>query len=177
MRKIHIWLIIASLFLLMLGTGATVSYLVSSSNAVKNTFTIGFVDITLTETTGETYKIIPGAAVAKDPTVKVDQDSEACWLFVRIEKTGNFDTFCTYAPAEGWTALAGHDGVYYRQVERYAQNAVFPVLKDNRILIRDTVTEELLSTVTKNPTLKFTAYAAQSDGLETAHDAWQILNQ
>lgn len=176
MRKIHIWLIVISFFLLILGVGTTVSYLVSSSKTVKNTFTIGFVDITLTETTGETYKIIPGAVVDKDPTVTVKKNSEECWLFVKIEKAGTFDTFCTYEVAEGWTALAGHDGVYYRKVEDQNQNTAFPILKDDRILVKDTVTEELLSTITKNPTLKFTAYAAQSSGLETAHDAWQILN-
>lgn len=176
MKKSNILLMILSAILLIFGIGVTVALLSSSSNMVKNTFTVGHVDITLTETTGEEYKIIPGATVSKDPTITVTKDSEACWLFVNIEKEGAFDTFCTYEIGDGWTALAGHSGVYYRKVEHTTKNIAFPVLKNNRILIHGTVTEELLNTITENPKLKFTAYAAQSDGFETAHDAWQILN-
>jgi hypothetical protein len=160
----------------ILSVEVTVAYLVSSSNTVENTFTVGAVSITLKETTGTEYKMIPGATVAKDPAVTVLANSEACWLFVKLEKTGAFDTFCTYAIGDGWTELAGHHGVYYRQVEHSSENQVFPVLKNDSILIRDTLTEELLNTVTENPTLKLTAYAVQSDGMETAHIAWQILN-
>lgn len=176
MRKSHISLIIAAALVMLLGVGVTVAYLVTSSNVVKNTFTVGFVDITLTETTGKEYKIIPGATVAKDPTITVVENSEECWLFVSVEKTDPFDTFCNYEMSDGWTALAGHSGIYYRKVGRALQNMSFQVLKDNCVLIYDTVTEELLNTVTNNPILKFTAYAAQSDGFETAHEAWQILN-
>lgn len=176
MRKSHIWLIVASVLLLTLSVGVTIAYLVSSSNTVKNTFTYGAVSITLAETTGGEYKTTPGVAVAKDPAVTVIAGSEACWLFVRVEKTGTFDAFCTYEIGDGWTALAGHNGVYYRLVARSSENAVFQVLKNDCILIKDTLTEEQLNAVTENPTLQITAYAAQSDGLDTAHNAWQILN-
>lgn len=177
MRKSHIWLIVVSAVTLALGIGITLAYLVSSSNTVKNVFTVGEVNITLTETTGSEYKIVPGASVTKNPTVTVSDGSEACWLFVNIEKSGSFDTFCTYEIGDGWTILAGHNGIYYRKLERALGDMSFEVLKNNRILINDTITEELLNTINVNPTLTFTAYAAQSDGLETAHDAWQILNQ
>lgn len=176
MKKTYILLTIAAILLVILGAEVTVAYLVSSSNKVENTFTVGSVGITLTETTGTQYKLIPGATVAKDPTVTVIGGSESCWLFVQVEKIGDFDGFCSFEMDDGWAALAGHSGIYYRQVERSDQDTAFPVLKNNRILIHDSLTEELLNALAEYPTLKLTAYAAQSEGLETAHDAWHILN-
>ena len=175
MRKSLFWLIMLSAFLLTVGVGATVAYLVSSSNAVENTFTVGHVVVRLTETTGEEYKLLPGATVSKDPRVTVVAGSETCFLFVKVEKSAAFDTFCTYAIADGWTALAGHGGVYYRTVESPAENAVFPVLKNDCITVHDTVAEELLGSMAENPTLTFTAYAVQNDGFDTAHNAWQVF--
>lgn len=177
MRKSHIWLIVASALLLAVGVGVTVALLVSSSNPVVNTFTVGGVDITLTETTGTEYKMTPGVTVAKDPTVTVLANSEKCWLFVKAEKANDFDTFCTYEIQDGWTALEGQEGVYYQMVGKSSANQVFPVLKNNSVLIKNTITEEQLNAVTVNPTLTVTAYAAQSDGLTSVADAWRALNQ
>lgn len=175
MRKSLIWLIVASALLLTIGVGVTVALLVASSNPVVNTFTVGGVDITLTETTTE-YKMTPGVTVAKDPTVTVLANSENCWLFVKVEKENDFDTFCTYEIQDGWTALEGQTGVFYKTVEKSSANQLFPVLKNNSIHIKDSVTEEQLNGVTVNPTLTVTAYAAQIDGLATPAAAWQALN-
>lgn len=176
MRKSHIWLIIASVLLVAVSVGVTVALLVASSNPVVNTFTIGGVDITLTETTTE-YKLTPGATVAKDPTVTVLANSEKSWLFVKVEKEQGFDAYCTYELQDGWTALEGHGGIYYQLVEKSSENQAFPVLKNNCVLVKDTLTEEQLNAITANPTLTVTAYAIQDDGLGTATAAWQALNQ
>lgn len=49
--------------------GGTVAWLVSSTNAVVNTFTYGDINITLGETTGSDYTIIPGVNIDKNPKV------------------------------------------------------------------------------------------------------------
>ena len=175
MRKSLIWLIVASALLLTIGVGVTVALLVASSNPVVNTFTVGGVDITLTETTTE-YKMTPGVTVPKDPTVTVLANSEKSWLFVKVEKENDFDTYCTYEIQDGWTALEGQEGVFYQMVEQSSSNRVFPVLKNNSVLIKDTLTEEQLNAIAMNPTLTVTAYAAQSDGLATVDAAWKALN-
>ena len=175
MRKSLIGLIIALALLLAVSVGVTVALLVASSKPVVNTFTVGGVDITLTETTTE-YKMTPGVTIAKDPTVTVLGNSENCWLFVKVEKENDFDTFCTYEIQDGWTALEGQAGVFYLMVEKSSANQSFPVLKNNSVLIKDTLTEEQLNGVTVNPTLTVTAYAAQIDGLATPAAAWQALN-
>ena len=78
---------------------------------------------------------------------------------------------------EAWTALDGQTGVYYRLVENSTADQVFPVLKNDQIFVKDSLTEEQLDAVTENPKLVFTAYAAQSDGLASAQAAWQILSE
>ena len=177
MRKRHVWLTVVVLLVLVIGVGVTVAFLAASSNQVKNTFTVGDVNATLTETTGNTYKLIPGAGIKKDPVVTVIAESETCWLFVKIEKSGNFDTFCTYEIDSEWHELPSHIGVFYRMVERASVDQQFHVLKNDSISVRELLTENQLSAITKNPTLKFTAYAIQSDGFATVHDAWQALEQ
>ncbi len=177
MSKRYICLIVATLLIIITSVSVTLALLVTSSKPVVNTFTAGKVDITLKETTGSEYKMTPGATVKKDPVVTVKAGSEDCWLFVKIEKSSNFDTYCSFAVSDGWTSLAGHGDVYYKKVDKSDTDVAFQILKDDSFSVRDTVTEELLNAVTVNPTLSFTAYAAQSDVLETAHDAWRILEQ
>ncbi len=173
MRKSRKWLIVAAALLLALGVGATIAFLVSSPVTVKNTFTVGNVSITLQETTGAQYKLAPGVDLTKDPTITVKAGSEACWLFVKVEKEPELDAFCTYEIQSQWIPLPGQDGVYYQQVAKADTDQSFAVLTGNCVTVKDTVTEQQLSAITTYPTLKCTAYAIQCEGLATAEDAWQ----
>lgn len=176
MRKSRKWLIIAAALLLVLGIGATIAYLVSSPATVHNTFTVGNVSITLQETTGAEYKLAPGVALPKDPTVTVKAGSEACWLFVKVEKEPALDAFCTYEIQSQWTPLPGQNGVYYCQAAKADTDQAYSILADNCVTVKDTVTEQALAAMTPYPTMKFTAYAIQSEGISTAEDAWQALS-
>ena len=155
--------------------GTTLAYLTATTGPVTNTFTVGNIDITLTETTTD-YKMVPGSTIAKDPKVTVKAGSEDCWLFVKVEKSTNLDSFIDYTIGSGWTALTGVDGVYYREVSAVAADTDYAVLKDNRVTVKDTVTKPMMDAITKgtdtNPTLTFTAYAVQKSGVNTVADAW-----
>lgn len=177
MRKRYKSLIIGAVLLITVTIGATYALLVTSSNAVVNTFTVGGVDITLTETTGDKYIMTPGVTVAKDPTVTVLANSENCWLFVKLEKEKDFDFFSAYEMADGWNALASDTSVFYRMVAKASVDQAFSVLKGNCISIKDSLTEEQLDAVTENPKLNVTAYAMQNDGGMTIEDAWRALNR
>ena len=159
--------------------GGTVAWLTATTGSVVNTFTYGDINIGLTETTKD-YKMVPGNAIAKDPKVTVEANSEACWLFVKIVESDNFDTFMTYEIATGWKALdeVKYPGVYYREVEATTADTPFYVLRDNQVQVKDDVTKgqlNLLTTATY-PTLTFTAYAVQKDNVATAADAWLKVN-
>lgn len=169
--------IAAMLFVLCFAVGGTLAWLIDRTDPVCNTFSYGDINITLSESTGDVYKMIPGNIIQKDPKVTVASDSEACWLFVKIEESANFDTFMTYETADGWTALDGADGVYYREVGATAADTDFYILKDNSVSVKGTVTKEMLcADGFVSPTLTFTAYAVQKDCFETVASAWALAN-
>ena len=156
--------------------GGTLAWLISQTESVVNTFTYGDIDIDLTETTGAEYKIIPGVNISKDPKVTVTAGSEACWLFVKVEEQGTFvANKVTYGIADGWTALTGHTGVYYRAVDAVTADTSFDVLKENQVTVSDTLTKEDIKGITIKPTLTFTAYAVQKDGIKDADAAWKQI--
>lgn len=163
--------------------GTTLAYL-TSQDTVTNTFTVGNVAITLTETTGETYHIVPGQNLSKDPKVTVAANSENCWLFVKVVEA-NWPEFTdtagnrlvNYMIADGWTALPGNDGVYYREVTTSATAQEFAVLENNVVTVSGDLTAEQLQTVTVNPTLSFYGYAIQKAGFDTAADAWTEVSK
>lgn len=157
--------------------GGTLAWLTDTTEPVTNTFTYGDINITLAETT-EVYKMVPGNSISKDPSVTVESDSEACWLFVKVEESANFKDFMTYTIASDWTQLAGVNGVYYREVNAVTEDTKFDVLANNQVQVSDTVTKEALTALTEAtyPTLTFTAYAVQRDNIETAEQAWEIAN-
>ena len=158
--------------------GGTIAWLTATTEPVVNTFTYGKIKIELTETTGTEYKIIPGVNISKDPKVTVKADSEACWLFVKVTESTDLKDFITYAIAEGWTALPGVDGVYYREVPASAADQTFSVLAGDAVTVKSDVTRTMLETAkTDAPTLTFKAYAIQKDHFATADAAWAEVSK
>lgn len=167
--------------------GGTIAWLTATTEPVVNTFTYGKIKIDLAETTGTEYKIIPGVNISKDPKVTVIGGSEACWLFVKVAEKGTFVTDkVTYSIAEGWTALdaTNHPGVYYREVDAVTADTNFNVLAGDEtypngvVTVSENLTKaEVNSVAATQPTLTFTAYAVQKDGINTAAEAWaQVSN-
>lgn len=164
--------IVAVVLVLCCAIGGTLAWLTAKTDPVVNTFTVGDINIELAETTTD-YKMVPGNTIAKDPKVTVKDGSEACWLFVKVEKSTNFDQYLSYEMAVGWTALPGVEGVYYREVSATTADTDFAVLKDNQVKVLDTVTKTMLEAAkTDAPTLTFTAYAVQKDNVTSVTDAW-----
>ena len=174
-------------------TGSSLAWLKDQTTTVVNTFTEGKVDIDLYEhnylaetnelgTTkirddSNTYKMVPGNTLPKDPTVEVLAVSEACWLFVKIEKVNNVDTFLTYGIADGWTKLDGENGVYYRSVDDTDDLQEFAVLANDQVTVKTDVEMSHMTALTVNtrPQLKFTAYAVQKANVTTVTAAWDLV--
>lgn len=174
--------------------GGTLAWLISQTDSVVNTFTYGDINIDLYEheykasenelgtgkvTKVDNYKIIPGVDLPKDPTVEVKANSEACWLFVKVEEE-NWNEKVTYEIANDWTQGDGTGipkNVYYREVEAVTADRTFDVLKDNTVTVSENLTKTEVDQLKKNsPTLTFTAYAVQKDGIDTAAKAWAKAN-
>lgn len=179
-------LMLALVLVLGCAVGGTVAWLVAKTDPVVNTFTYGDINITLTETTGDDYKIIPGVDIGKDPKVTVKAGSEACWLFVKVEEK-DWPAFkeadgttkkVSYAMANGWAALDGVAGVYYREVDAVTADTSFGILAGDIVTVSENLTKTEVNSITAGtqPTLTFTAYAVQKDGMADAAAAWAAAN-
>lgn len=153
--------------------GGTLAWLKATSGPVENTFTVGNVNVALDESNNLDLKMIPGKTITKDPMVSVRAGSEDSYVFVKVEKSANFDEFMTYEVANGWMPLDVVPGVYYREYTGEA-GMEWPVIKDNHVMVKDSVTNEMMNGLTEDtyPTLTFTAYAVQKEGMTNAADAW-----
>ena len=167
--------------------GGTVAWLVAKTDTVVNTFTYGNINITLAETTGEDYKIIPGKDIPKDPKVTVTAGSEDCWLFVKVEGTnwshfpdanGTAKVSYSVDVQNGWIALNGHPGVYYREVsaEDAQRGDAYDV--NCNVTVSQMLTKAEVNSIAAGtqPQLSFTAYAVQRLGIDDAAAAWAAAN-
>lgn len=176
--KKALFIMLSAALIVCATVAGTLAWLTDKTEPVVNTFTVGDINITLTESENLDLKMVPGQTITKDPKVTVKAGSEACWLFVKVEKSGNFDSFMTFEIANGWTELTEGSGVYYRNVGDesavVATDAPFNVISGNKVTVKNTVTKADLNGLTEAtyPTLTLTAYAVQRAGFENAADAW-----
>ena len=161
--------------------GGTAAWLAAKSDPIASTFTFGDINITLKDEDPQEgqIKIIPGVDIPKALKVTVQADSVDCWLFVKVEEYGTFvRDKVVYSIAEGWIKGDGSpipENVYYRQVNGATTDSEFPILKGNKITVSDALTKEDIQSIVTNPTLTFTAYAVQKEGINTAADAWEKI--
>lgn len=204
-KTLKVLVAVLSVVLVMcLSVAGTLAYLQVKTNDVVNTFAPSNIDLTLAETateggsvTANTYKMIPGVDIPKDPKVTVKADID-CYVFVEVTETANFDNYMTYAIASGWklfnttsgavteiAADADLDGTYvlFREVTaaEAANGVSFDVLAGNKVTVPYTVTKAEMDKLYSNgavitanqPKLTFTAYAIQQAGFEgKIADAW-----
>ena len=162
MKKKSLALLLAIAIVVVGAVAGTVAWLTDKTPSVTNTFTTSDINIELKETKNN-FQMIPGWNIEKDPKVTVKAGSEACYLFVKLEESKNFDTFMTYEMADGWEPLPEAPGVYYREVAAATADTTYEVLKDNQVTVKGTVTKAQMNALTADthPTLTVTAYASQ----------------
>lgn len=181
MKKKVLALVLAMVLVVVGIAAGTLAWLTAKSDTVTNTFTTSDIKVKLEETKNN-FKMIPGYDIQKDPKATVLAGSEECFLFVKLEKSANFDDFMTYKMADGWTALTGVDGVYYREVKTADIGTAYSVLKDDKVTVKGEVTKATMEGLSSNtlPTLTITAYASQlhknAETEFTAAEAWANVN-
>lgn len=167
----------------------------TSTDEVKNTFTVGQVKITLDEAQvdesgnpvegaarvkANSYKLLPGHTYKKDPIVHVASTSEDCYLFVKVDnqiaaiEATNAEV-ASQMTQKGWATVEGAAGVYV-----YTQNSTPAVVVGGSnvtvfddFTISGTVNNTTLATY-NGKTITVTAYAIQADGFagKTASEIW-----
>ena len=160
--------------------GGTAAWLAAKSAPIASTFTFGDINITLKDEDRQEgqIKIIPGMDIPKALRVTVQADSVDCWLFVKVEEDGTFvPDKVTYAIADGWTKGNGTqipEDVYYREVREVTAERAFSVLNGDKITVSKSLAKADIQNIA-NPTLTFTAYAVQMEGINTAAEAWATI--
>lgn len=128
--------------------------------------------------TSNSYSILPGVTIPKDPTVDVVGLEEHAYLYIKV--TSTLPTGLTYAiDSANWTALPGYDGVYVYSGE-YAENNIIKatnaakksftatILTGNQIVVASNYAD-----TSDNITLSFEAYMVQATGNgDNAAAAW-----
>ena len=188
-------LILALTVTMVTAAGGTLAFLYGTQG-VKNTFTFTGgatpeIHIGLDETDSNLdgdnsadtnqYQMLPGQPIHKDPKVTVFAGSMDCWLFVELGESWNFADYLSYTVADGWLPLKGVHGVFYRAVDASDKNQIFPVLEDNVVNVKASITLNQLAGLTDAdyPTLTIKAYAMQREAsiteTATAESAWALL--
>lgn len=166
----------------------TVAWLVSESESSVSTFTLGDININLTgESESQPLKIIPGVKIERSLKVTVEPNSEACWLFVKVEganwshfpdANGTAKVSYSVDVQDGWTALNTHPGVYYREVSAEAAQRGDTYDVNCNVTVSQMLTKAEVNSIAAEtqPKLSFTAYAVQRDGIDDAVRAWEVAN-
>ncbi len=195
----------------------TIAYLTSFDVAI-NTFTVGSVSISLDETDTDEdgneednvtvedvvrdkangYHLLPGHTYVKDPKIHVANDSEDCYLFVKVENgikdietTETEKTIATQMGEYGWKAVSGTENVYIFTEDK-GDKCVVSGSEDVEIF--DTFTIDGIKVVNvpegeeklegeidikeyANAEIVVTAYAVQKDGFEneSPENIWKTV--
>lgn len=183
--------VLSVVLVMCLSVAGTLAYLQVKTGPVVNTFSPSNIGLTLTETE-RTYKMVPGVAMDKNPTVTVSGDVDA-YVFVKIEEAGSvtvdgitytLDDFLSYTIATGWEVLRGENDsndstngneiiVIYRVVAADADKT-FSVLDGDKVTTNASVTKQMMDAYEDSSIkLTFTAYAVQKEGFDDAAKAWE----
>lgn len=183
--KRNIIVLAAVLTLAFTALGTTLALLIAKTETVTNTFTFGNINITLEETdsgldgdndsTTNSYKLLPGDEIAKDPKVTVDSDSEDCYLFVVLETSVGFSDLISYEVNDVFTAVQGETGVYSLEVDDTLKGTAISVLKGDKVTVFEDITKETVDNMTEFPTMKVTAYAVQKANVQDTDEAWALV--
>ena len=200
---------ICALLLVVATVFGTMAWLVDTDNKVVNTFTIGDIDITLDETdvddstpdetrdTDNTYQLVPGAVLDKDPVIHFKAGSEKAWLFVEIEnglsgleyqdgwaEGDGFDyskvkptIFVQMTQKYQWVKMdeSDTDGrqIFYKKmpVEKTDENQDFHVF--DKVFIQERIQD---LTNWNNAQVIVKAYAVQADeNIDNIDEAWNTI--
>lgn len=163
---------VSLLLVLALSVGGTIAYLTAETNNITNTFTVGNITITLAETTGQSsnykYKIVPGATVAKDPTITVKATSEKCYVYAYVDNALILNNNVVATPnvsTVDWSVVEAKDGkTLYRYkviVDAAQADQALPVFTqvtyDGNAITADNINQ------LQDKTIVIGAFAHQSD--------------
>lgn len=169
MKKKTVAILMVCVLLLGGVIGGTLAWLTAETDPVENTFTVGDINITLAETTGTNFKIIPGGTAAKDPSVTVISGSEKCYVYVSVTNNVKLDGTIVATPniaTADWTQIGTNENTivyrYKEVVDASAADVKLPVFTS--VSYSDSITKSNITDLT-NKTIVVDSFAHQSDNI------------
>lgn len=118
------------------------------------------------EVTANTYNILPGVNIPKNPTVDVVNLEEYAYLYIKVTGLPMTTGLTASVDTNNWTKLDGYDGVYVYSGE-YAE--------DNIIKATDTEKKTFTATIlANNQIIVANDYAGTSDDIELSFTAYMV---
>ena len=165
--------------------GMSLAYF-TDTESKTNTFTVGNVDITLTEpgwlgdTSADDVRLIPGKTIAKDPTINVAQGSQTAYTFMKVELSADFLELITdWATAQQVTDPKAVIGAWFTSatspkiMAMGSDYVILGVLSPkaagdsvkyfDAVTVPGTVTQDMIK-ANGTYTINITAYAIQAEG-------------
>ncbi len=121
------------------------------------------------QVTQNTYILMPGVDVPKDPKITIEgKTAVPAYLYVEVLESKNFPDEVTYTMAEGWLPLEGVPNVYYYETPITGTPAALTIsiLKNNTLTVSDQLPRG------STGTLSFHAYMAQQGKDQDAKTAF-----
>lgn len=177
-KKKIVSLCLAAVLVVMAVAGATVAYF-TDTDSKDNTFTVGNVDITLTEpswnTNGEeSDDVYPGEPLKKDPTVE-NVGKNPCFVRIKVENLDQFDqkgmiTYRTdYVTGKLGTDWVLHTDGYFYYTKVLAVGETTDALFDQIVMPTGLTGNEATQAIT------VTAQAVQAQGAKPSFTAVQAM--
>lgn len=182
-------LAVAALLLVAVSVAGTMAYLQAKTSTLTNEFKPSTVGVQIEESTGNTYKVVPGVDFAKDPKVTATYDVDSYLFVVVTEENWNTNLGWDFNDA-AWDELmngtAKVENVFYKELTANTDGTTktdsFYVLAGDSAVTNGTngvitVSENMklsdMTDITTNvPKLTFQAYIIQKAGFASAYDAY-----
>lgn len=172
-KNIAVTGVAVSLAAVMLIGGGTFAYLKGETDPITNSFKTNQVQVSLEETTGNEYNIIPGTTQRKDPKVTVNNTVDA---YVFVEVADATEGLVGYAIADGWIPLDGVPNVYYRLVSAAQDVKEFSVLANDEVRYSKALENHDMTdgsgSLKGDINLSFNAVAIQAEPFADAKEAY-----
>lgn len=196
-KKKTLLVAVALVLVCVMSIMGTVAYMKNNTGAVTNTFIVSgggklatnltldeseavqaangsYTLVTATRVSANTYNVMPGMEIDKDPTITITGKTEApAYLFFEVVNPLDTEVY-TYS-FTGWTELSGVTGYMGGKVYVYGDAngtiitnenvaASYKILTDDKITVEDDADDLKLSTDASAPTtMTFYAYLAQAN--------------
>ena len=193
MNKKVVTFTVAMVLLLGVTLGVTLAVLMDDTETLTNVFVAGDIgDLTLAETTGPQYTVVPGETSAKDPAVTFVSSNVPAYIYVLIPDGWNVsgqnvtmdltvgeETITgaiSFDVASDWMPVTGATNLFYIASETFDADAdnTIGFISGNTVSYSEELTQEFLENYqnTNVAELPLTAYAVQQAPYNDPLAAW-----